>query len=253
MKHPNYSDNFIYGAHSVEELMNDESKIKKIEKIYVDESKHKQYHSLLNKARLNKISVQYVPAVKLDKLVKNKKHQGIVVHLLDIEYYTISDILNRTTKKIELIVFLDRITDVRNFGSIARSAYALGADALLIPSKDSASINADAIKTSAGALIKIPVCKEPNILDTLQLLKNKGFQIIACHEKTSSTIDEINFTHPSVIILGSEHNGILKEYLKVCDAEAKIPMNRVFDSLNVAVSAGIVLYEVTRQKRKNKK
>lgn len=241
-------ESWIYGVRPIEELVNDSNKIHQIEKIYVDEKKHRQFNVLLNKARANKISVQYVPAVKLDKLVKNNNHQGLVAHVLDIEYQSVFDLISK--KSINLILFLDRITDVRNFGAIARSAYAMGVDALLIPNKDSASINADAVKTSAGTLLKIPVCRETDILNVLKELKNRRFKIYGCHEKTSQSIEEVSYDFPLVIILGSEHNGILKEYLKVCDAEIKIPMKNTFDSLNVSVSAGIVLYEIVRQRKK---
>ncbi|GIV27768.1 MAG: 23S rRNA (guanosine(2251)-2'-O)-methyltransferase RlmB [Bacteroidia bacterium] len=240
------NEGIVYGIHAIEELLKDSTQIKKIEKIFVDEKKQRSLSSLLNKAREHKISVQYVPEAKIEKLAKGKNHQGIVAHLLDIHYHSLLELVKNNN--IRLIVFLDRITDVRNFGAIARSAYAMGVDAILIPSKDTASINADAIKTSAGALLKIPVCKEQNITEALMNLKKQGFQIVACHEKTSKRIYEVDFTKPTVIILGSEHNGILKEYLKICDSEAKIPMNNAFDSLNVSVSAGIVLYEVVRQK-----
>jgi 23S rRNA (guanosine2251-2'-O)-methyltransferase len=240
------NNELIYGIRAIEEILNDPSKVKNIEKIFVDEKKHRSLSNLLNKAREHKISVQYVPEAKIEKLAKGKNHQGIVAHIIEVTYWKLSDLLH--SKKIQLILFLDRITDVRNFGSIARSAYAMGVDALLIPSKYSASINSDAIKTSAGALLKIPVCKEENVLEALQLLKKSGFQIIACHEKTSKLIYEQDFTQPTVIILGSEHNGILKNYLSICDSEVKIPMAKPFDSLNVSVSAGIVLYEVQRQK-----
>ncbi|RME19307.1 MAG: 23S rRNA (guanosine(2251)-2'-O)-methyltransferase RlmB [Bacteroidetes bacterium] len=249
MKQKQSGDHYVYGNHAVEELLKDDSKVNKIEKIYVDEKKHRQFGALLNLARSKKIAVQYVPAVKLDKLFKNKNHQGIGASVMPVTYHSLEEVLSKGT--VNLILFLDRITDVRNFGSIARSAYAMGADALLVPAKDSASINADAVKTSAGALLKIPVCRESNMLNALNILKEKGFHIVACHEKTARLIQEVDFNHPTVIILGSEHNGILKEYLKVCDAEAKIPMSKNFDSLNVSVSAGILLYEILRQRTKN--
>lgn len=250
MKHSNpFVDNFIFGVRAIEELLNHKSALNKVNKIYVDEKKHKNFSSLLNKARAYKLAVQYVPTNKLDKLARNKNHQGIIAHLLEISYSSLSEILNNTADSSPLILFLDRITDVRNFGSIARSAYAMGVSAILIPPKNTATISADAIKTSSGALLKIPVCREVNIQEALKTLKNRGFQIIACHEKTNRLIEEINFTLPTVVILGSEHNGILKEYLKLCDAEAKIPMSNNFDSLNVAVSAGIVLYEAVRQRK----
>jgi len=250
MKNKTHSENnIVYGIHALEELLKDESKVKQIEKIFVDEKKQRSLRHLLSIARLHKISVQYVPSIKIEKLAKGKNHQGIVANIIDIRYYTLEELFQlRSLKNIRLILFLDRITDVRNFGSIARTAYAMGVDALLVPPKESASINSDAIKTSAGALFKLPVCKEQDILETLKILKDNGFQIIACHEKTSKVIYEVDFLKPSVIILGSEHNGILKEYLRICDIEAKIPMVHAFDSLNVSVAAGIVLYEVSKQR-----
>ncbi len=239
------SEELVYGIRSVEELLKDTANIHRIEKILVDEKKHRTLSSLLNKAREHRISVQYVPSEKIEKLAKGKNHQGILAHLIHIHYTSTTDLLNRSDNR--LLLFLDRITDVRNFGAIARSAYAMGVDALIIPSKDTASINADAIKTSAGALLKIPVCKEQNITQLLTELKAKGFQIIACHEKTSKRIYEIHYKHPTVLILGSEHNGIRKEYLKLCDHEVKIPMSTALDSLNVSVATGIILYEIVRQ------
>lgn len=249
MKKRTSAENLIYGIRAVEEILSDPSKIQNIEKILVDEKKHRALQSILNKARQYKIAVQYVPEIKLNKLSKNQNHQGIVAQIVTIQYHQLSDLLNQTSQTYRLFLVLDRITDVRNFGAIARSAFAMGANALIVPSKDSASINADAIKTSAGALLKLPVCREANLQHSLQMLKTSGFQLIACHEKTSRLIYEVDFTKPTAIILGSEHNGIRKEYLQLCDAEAKIPMLQPFDSLNVSVSAGILLYEIVRQKQ----
>lgn len=249
MKNSKKDANIVYGIRAVEELLKDPSKIQSIEKILVDEKKYRSLNHLLNIARQQKISVQYVPEIKIEKLAHGKNHQGILAYVIQIQYYSIHSLIEQKgLDKINLILFLDRITDVRNFGAIARSAYAMGVQAILIPHKDSASINSDAIKTSAGALLKIPVCKEQNIVELLKYLSHKGFQIIACHEKTSRLIYEVDFAKPTVIILGSEYNGILSEYLKLCHFEAKIPMLQVFDSLNVSVSAGIVLYEVFRQR-----
>lgn len=242
------SENIIYGARAVEEILKDNNRIHNVEKILVDEKKHRNYQQLLNTARAHKIAVQYVPEVKLNKLSKGKNHQGILAHIIDVQYHSIYELLENTTHALNTILFLDRITDVRNFGAIARSAYAMGIDAIIVPPKETASINADAIKTSAGALLKIPVCRENNISETLQFLKERGFQIIACHEKTSQLIFDVDLKLPSVIILGSEHNGILKEYLRLSDIEAKIPMVKDFDSLNVSVAAGIIFYEIQRQK-----
>lgn len=251
MKKQTSPQNLLYGIQAIEEILNDPSKIQNIEKIFADEKKQHALRSVLNKARQHKIVVQYVPKIKLNKLSRNQNHQGIVAQIVTIQYHSLAHLLHQTNQKYRLFLVLDRITDVRNFGAIARSAFAMGADALIIPAKNSAPINADAIKTSAGALLKIPVCKETNLQQSLQLLKNKEFQLIACHEKTSRLIYEVDFTKPTAIILGSEHNGIRKEYLQLCHAEAKIPMPQPFDSLNVSVSAGIVLYEIVRQKQQS--
>lgn len=249
MKKYSPNDSIVYGIKSVEELLRDPEKVKSIEKILVDKRKQKSFNALFNLIREKKVSVHYVPDITIEKLARGKNHQGILAYVIPISYYSIYTLIEQEgLSKINLILFLDRITDVRNFGAIARSAYAMGVNAILIPHKDTASINADAVKTSAGALLKIPICKEHDIVEVLKYLSNKGFQIIACHEKTSRLIHEVDFTRPSVIILGSEHNGILSQYLTLCHAEAKIPMLQKFDSLNVSVSAGIVLYEVIKQR-----
>lgn len=247
MKKQSSFEHIVYGHHAIQEILNDKEKINHVQKIMVDEKKHKQYHALLNQARKHKISVQYVPEIKIEKIARGKNHQGIVAEIIEIKLFQLNDLINQSTS-FNLILLLDRITDVRNFGAIARSAYTMGVNAIIIPQKNSADINADAIKTSAGALLKIPICKEPSTVHALELLKDYGFQIIACHEKTSQTIQEINFTKPTVIILGSEYNGISKEHLKLANAEAKIPMIQNFNSLNVSVSAGIILYEIQRQR-----
>ncbi|RYF80874.1 MAG: RNA methyltransferase, partial [Chitinophagaceae bacterium] len=147
---------------------------------------------------------------------------------------------------------LDRITDVRNFGAIARSAACLGAHALVIPSRGGAQINGDAIKTSAGALHTLPVCREPNLKQTLRYLQGSGVQIVACTEKTETDIyaSTTDFSGPTAILMGSEEDGISPEYLKAADVKVRIPITGPISSLNVSVAAGIVLYEVTRQRRK---
>ncbi|EMR04276.1 23S rRNA (guanosine-2'-O-)-methyltransferase RlmB [Cesiribacter andamanensis AMV16] len=147
-----------------------------------------------------------------------------------------------------LLVVLDRITDVRNFGAIARTAECLGADAIVVPSRGSARINADAMKTSAGALNFLPICREPNLKDTLRFLKDSGLQIVACTEKAEKTLAENDLTGPIAILMGSEEDGISPEYMKFADTQALIPMAGQVESLNVSVAAAICLYEVVRQR-----
>ena len=151
-----------------------------------------------------------------------------------------------------LLIILDKVTDVRNFGAIARSAECAGADFIIVPEQGSAAVNADAIKTSAGALHRIPVCRERNLKNTLDFLKASGIQIIACHEKTNRLIYEADLKIPTAILLGSEDQGISSEYLKRSDTQVKIPMPGTISSLNVSVAAGIILFEAVRQRTTSK-
>jgi len=147
-----------------------------------------------------------------------------------------------------VVVMLDRVTDVRNFGAICRTAECAGAGGVIIPERGGAAVNGDAVKASAGALHRIPVCREHNLKETIDYLKDSGFQIVGCTEKGASELYSHSFDGPVCIIMGSEENGISDEYLKRCDAMVKIPMEGSISSYNVSVAAGIVLYEVMRQK-----
>jgi 23S rRNA (guanosine2251-2'-O)-methyltransferase len=146
------------------------------------------------------------------------------------------------------VLVLDRVTDVRNFGAVARSAECAGVDFIIIPSRGAAQINGDAIKTSAGALHRIKVCREDNLKNTLDYLSEAGLQIVACHEKTDKLIYDADFSQPTVVIMGSEENGISNEYLKRSDVQVKIPMPGAIASLNVSVATGIVLFEAVKQR-----
>jgi 23S rRNA (guanosine2251-2'-O)-methyltransferase len=194
---------------------------------------------------------QKVPAEKLNRITK-KNHQGVVCFLSPIRYAPVQEILASAFEqgKLPLLLVLDRITDVRNFGAIARTAECLGADAIVVPTRGSARINADAMKTSAGALNFIPVCREPNLKDTLRFLKDSGLQIVACTEKAEKNLAEHDLTGPIALLMGSEEDGISPEYLKFADTKALIPMQGQVASLNVSVAAAICLYEVVRQRGK---
>jgi 23S rRNA (guanosine2251-2'-O)-methyltransferase len=201
----------------------------------------------------HQIPYQYVPIEKLNRLTP-KNHQGAVCFVSPIAYQHIETILPGIYEKgeVPLILILDRITDIRNFGAIARTAECAGVHALIIPSRGAAQINGDAIKTSAGALHKIPVCKEENLKATIEFLKDSGVQIIACSEKTDKDYYTADMTGPVALIMGSEEDGISAEYLKRCDATVKIPLYGTIDSLNVGVATGIVLFEGMRQRLKAK-
>ena len=224
---------------------------KDIDKIFVQkDSRSPQMSELLRTARQMQIPISFVPVEKLNRFT-GQNHQGAVCFLSPINYSSLENVLPTVFEKGEtpLILILDRISDVRNFGAICRSAECEGVSAIVLPSKGAAQINSDAVKSSAGAVFNIPLCREESLKKTTQFLKNSGVQIISCTEKAEKFIDEIDFNLPSAIILGSEEDGISNELLIKSDYLAKIPMGGKTASLNVSVAAGIVLYEVIRQRK----
>jgi len=240
-------DNLIFGTRAVIEALDAG---KDIEKIFIQKGlSNELYHQLRNALKGQAVPIQIVPAEKL-KRITDKNHQGVVAYLTQITYYSAEDLLATVFEKgrIPLILILDRVTDVRNFGAIARGAECAGVDFIIIPSRGAAQINGDAIKTSAGALHRLKVCREDNLKNTIEFLKEAGLQIIACHEKTDNLIYDADFTKPTAIIMGSEENGISNEYLKRSDMQVKIPMIGKIASLNVSVATGIVLFEAVKQR-----
>ena len=197
----------------------------------------------------NEMGFQLVPVEKLNRLTP-KNHQGAVAFISPISYDKIENIIPLIYEKgeVPLILMLDGITDVRNFGAIARTAECAGVHALIVPSKGSAQINPDAIKTSAGALYKIPVCRHESLFRTAKFLQDSGLQLVACTEKTNDYLYQPDYTVPTAIIMGSEESGISSDMIRIADHLAKIPMFGEIESLNVSVSAGILLYEAVRQK-----
>jgi 23S rRNA (guanosine2251-2'-O)-methyltransferase len=239
--------NLIFGMRAVIEAIDAG---KEIEKILLQKGLSNELYNQLRKAlRGQTIPIQFVPPEKLKRLTA-KNHQGVVAYLTEITYYETEDLLTKIFEegKTPLVLILDRITDVRNFGAIARSAECAGVDFIIIPARGAAQINGDAIKTSAGALHRIPVCREENLKNVIEYLKESGLQIIACHEKTETYIYDADLKKPSAIIMGSEENGISGEYLKRSDVQVKIPMPGKIASLNVSVATGIVLFEAVKQR-----
>lgn len=237
----------IFGAHSIIEAL---KAGKEFNKILFDKSVKNEFSQEIKHLALERnVQIQYVPGQKLNAITR-KNHQGFIAFISPINYHSIEDIIPILYEegKNPLIVILDRVTDVRNFGAIARSCECMGANAIVVPSRGGALITSDAVKTSAGALNKIPVCKEDNLKIVLKFLLDSGLNIVACTEKTDISIDKIDLTSPTAIILGSEENGISDEYFKFCNHKALIPMSGEIESLNVAVSAGILMYEVNRQR-----
>ena len=239
----------IFGLRPILEAL---SAGKGLERIYLQKGqKNSITQEITELAHHAHIPVALVPPEKLDTLTR-KNHQGAVAFLAAITYAPLDNIVADIYEKgkTPLLLILDRITDVRNFGSIARNAECLGVDAIVIPSRGAAQINGDALKTSAGALNIIPVCRENNLKDTLNFLQQSGIQVVACTEKSDVTITspDLDLTGPTAILMGSEEDGISPEYLKKADVRVKIPMAGQIGSLNVSVASGIMLFEVLRQR-----
>lgn len=238
---------FIFGIRPVMEAI---SAGKEIDRILVQRDQHGQLLTeLMMLADTHKIPVSKVPVEKLNKITR-KIHQGVICFISSIVYASLDNLLSETFAKgeVPLLLILDRITDVRNFGAIARSAECSGVHGIVIPSRGSAQINSDAVKTSAGALNYIPICREENLKNTITYLKDSGLQIVACTEKTDIPIYDFDFKVPVAILMGSEEDGISPEYLKRAHASVKIPITGHVQSLNVSVAAGMALYEVIRQR-----
>ncbi len=223
---------------------------KEIEKIMIRrELNNELSKSLFNALKDTSIHIQKVPLEKLN-LLTSKNHQGVIAFISPVKFQRLENIIPflYENAKTPLIVVLDGITDVRNFGAIARSCECAGVDAIVIPNRGGAAINADAIKTSAGALLNIPICRVDNLLTSLKFLKESGLKLVAATEKAKEIYTEINYSDPAVIVMGSEEDGIQKELLDICDEKVKIPILGKIGSLNVSVAAGIIVYEVIRQR-----
>lgn len=196
------------------------------------------------------IPLSKVPEIKLKELSRNKVHQGLVALISPVTYHNLDDVIVRVFEKgkVPLIIIADGVTDVRNLGALARSAYFFGADALVLSGGMGGRINDDAVKTSAGALLKIPVCRNTSLFNLISDLQSAGISVIATGLKTEKIISEADLTGPVAIILGSEDKGLNPKVNEVVDEVVKIPAGTEFDSLNVSVAGGIILYETYRQR-----
>ena len=222
---------------------------RQIEKVYVRKGAEGQLLGELREmCRRRNINVQEVPVEKLNRLTRGN-HQGVVAQIAAITYVELAEILEGVPQdETPLIVVFDGVTDVRNFGAIARSAECAGAHGLIVPVKNAAPVNADAMKTSAGALAKIPVCRVGSIRNTLKILQNEGMQVVAASEKSTTVIYDADMTKPTVVVMGSEDTGISKEVLKMCDVQLAIPIVGSIESLNVSAAAAVILFEAVRQR-----
>jgi 23S rRNA (guanosine2251-2'-O)-methyltransferase len=240
-------NDLIFGIHPVSEAVRSG---RTIDKVLVKKGiTNPLIIDLLRHIRSSETAIQYVPEERLFRLA-GKNHQGIIGFISEIEYYNIEELVPSVFEKGKspIIIVLDRITDVRNFGAIARTAECAGVDAILVPSKGSASINADAIKTSSGALHQIPVCRTNDLTASLKFLRNCGLRLVGASEKAEETYFNIDFTFPFAVIVGAEDKGISPKILRIVDSLVKIPMYGVIRSLNVSIAASLIIYEAVRQR-----
>lgn len=244
--------NLIYGFHSVLEALEGDVLI---DQIFIARGIEKKLilRKILDLAREKKIVVKEVPVEKLFSLT-NKNHQGIVATLTQIAYATLEELVMRTFEKGEnhLFVILDKVTDVRNFGAIARSCEAAGVTGIIIPERGSVSVTPDAIQASAGALLHVPVARCSSLVSAIKYLQKSGIKVYATTDKANKIYYHENFCLPVAFIFGNEEKGVSPELMKISDDWIRIPMLGQIESLNVSVSAGIILYEVIRQRETEK-
>ncbi|WP_022822280.1 23S rRNA (guanosine(2251)-2'-O)-methyltransferase RlmB [Hymenobacter norwichensis] len=246
---PDRSIDMLFGLRPIMEAL---SAGRTLEKIFLLRgTKNSLTQEINDMARQQGIPVSSVPVEKLDNLTR-KNHQGAVAFVSPIDYMPLDSILSGLYEegKVPFLLILDRVTDVRNFGAIARNAECMGVHAIVVPSQGAAQINGDAVKTSAGALNLIPVCREANLKNTLTYLRESGVQVIACTEKADASLEtgSVDMTGPVAVLMGSEEDGISPEYLRLSDHRLRIPMTGQIGSLNVSVASGIMLFEVLRQR-----
>lgn len=239
-------DEMVFGIQSVIETLRSEQQI---DKLYME--KGLSNPDIQNLAFQNRVTIQRVPVEKLDRLTR-KNHQGVVCLVAQVQYVKLSNVIADVYERGEqpFFLLLDRITDVRNFGAIARTAECTGVQCIVIPGRGAAAINSDAMKTSSGALNHISVCREPDLTETVKYLQESGVTVVACTEKSSRDLYErsTDLTGPMAIVVGSEEDGISPELLRMVDTHVKIPLLGAVGSLNVSVATGVVLYEAVRQR-----
>ncbi|RBW61376.1 23S rRNA (guanosine(2251)-2'-O)-methyltransferase RlmB [Tenacibaculum sp. E3R01] len=238
----------IFGIRAIIEAIESGSSLNKV---YLQKGLRGDLFFQLEKlVKKNKISTSVVPNEKLDRLSKHSNHQGAVAKISPVEFHDLENLIETTLENTDkpLFLLLDQVSDVRNFGAIIRTAECTGVHGIIIQKGGSAPVNAETIKTSAGAAFKIPICKVDHIKDALFQLKAADIKIVSATEKTEDSIYDINFNQPLAIIMGSEHKGVSNSVLKLSDYKAKLPLLGEIESLNVSVACGAFLYETVRQR-----
>lgn len=237
----------IFGIHAITEAINSG---KTIDKVFIQKSFSssglKELEKLLREKAIN---ISYAPVQKLNRLT-SKNHQGAIALISPIEFHNLETIVQEVFEegKNPLFIILDEISDARNFGAIIRTAECTGVHAIIIPQKGAAPVNGDTIKTSAGAVFNLPICKVNHIKDAIYYLQGSGVNVVAATEKSNDVLYNIDFTKPTALIMGSEGKGVSASVLKLVDDKAKLPMFGEISSLNVSVACGALLYEIVRQR-----
>ncbi len=241
-------NNLIYGIHPVMEAIKSG---KQIDKIFLQKNlKGPASQNLLNLLKEQQINYKTVPIEKLNKLTR-ENHQGVVAFVAPVKFAGLEQVLETLTNQTRTFVLLDGITDPRNFGAIIRTAVATDATGIIFPENNSAPVNEDTVKTSAGGVFKIPLIRVKHLKDAIFLLQAHGIKIVAATEKASQLIYDTDLKQDIAIIMGSEGKGIHKSLLALSDEKVKLPMSDQIDSLNVSVACGVILYEVVRQRLKS--
>ena len=243
-------DNTIYGIRPIMEAIESG---KTIDKVLIQKGlKGELFRELFIMIRENKIPFQYVPIEKLNKFTRNN-HQGVIAFISAIEYHDIYNIVPTIFEegRTPFILILDKITDVRNIGAISRSAECAGVDAIVLPLKGGAQLNDDAVKSSCGAIHKIPICRHSNLIEVIHFLQDSGIEVVAVTEKAKHFYFEKDLKTPLALIMGNEYEGIAWDYQRECNDSVQIPMVGTIKSLNVSVATGILLFEVVKQRHHN--
>lgn len=241
-------DQFIYGIHAVTEAL---AAGRELEKVLLrsGKSSSEQFGDLRRRLIEGMVPFQHVPVEKLNRIT-GKNHQGVIAYISEISYSEIEFVLPLVFEegRTPLVLVLDGISDVRNFGAIARTAECSGVDAIVLPFKGGARITAEGVKTSAGALHRIPVCRHPDLVQLISYLKGSGLRVFGATEKANTAVYRVDLTVPACIVMGSEDKGISSPVMDVLDEQVSIPLVGSIGSLNVSVAAGMMIYEVLRQR-----
>ncbi len=239
---------YVFGIHSVEEALQSDSEIEKI--FVVKGNQSDSLREIAQAARERNIPVSFVPTEKLNRIT-GKNHQGIIAYISAVQYKSLDNIIDQcyAEGKSPFILLLDQITDVRNFGAISRSAECAGVDAIVVTSRGSVLITADALKTSAGALSHIPVCRVRDLPTTVIFLKESGIQVVGASEKAATEIYDVEMAGPVALVMGSEESGMSSKTSEACSTLAKLPLFGKITSLNVSAAGTAMLYEIVRQRK----